>query len=180
MGRSICVELLAKSGIVPNSVILVDSSSSMLEHSLQFRRQSVALMQADALSLPIQSAFIDVFVSVLGDSYNDSAFWREVARVLRAGGKGFFTTPSHEWSDAFRAATERDAAAFELRDGGKILIPSLIFDPDIQIKLIEATGLVITKVANVDARALRSPISPKLRIVDQGPIVTAYEFSKPR
>lgn len=175
-GKSLLAELTTV-----NRLILIDSSQTMLCYSQQWIIKGVHLLLGDALHLPIASESIELLVSSLGDPYNEPRFWKEVYRVLRPGGISFFTTPSYEWASAFRRESDIMWADFELSDGRRVSVPSLIYSEDVQRKLIEDSGLQVIKVDyvpnHVPLSALKSRLSPKLLIKERGTnssIITGY------
>jgi SAM-dependent methyltransferase len=137
-------------------------------------RISNACLVSDAEQLSIRTASVDAILASLGDPYNTAAFWRECSRVLRPGGRVFFTTPSFEWAQAFREETEAPpmAAEFELVDGRALFVPSFVRSPTEQAALIRSAGLDVEKEVHVDGKVIQpTKRSPKLR---PGAIVSGY------
>jgi hypothetical protein len=137
-----------------------------------------------AESIPIGSDTCDMLVSSLGDPYNTDDFWAEAYRVLRIGARCIFTTPSYDWAADFRRIGQLDGltfAEFELADGRRLLVRSLIYPVDSQCEGIRRSGLVVTGVRHVRLSELRgTPISPKLLLGRRSdiPVVTAFEIRK--
>ena len=79
-------------------VVALDLSAGMLRHASQASQRSAvrpALLQADALSLPLRDASFDIAFTAFGavPFIDDSAkVMREVFRVLRPGGRWVFST----------------------------------------------------------------------------------------
>jgi SAM-dependent methyltransferase len=182
-GKSILVEELIYQGLPTENVTLIDSSVSMLRHSMLFRGNQVHSSVGDATQLDMKSNSVDFMVSCLGDPYNLPLFWEEVHRVLRPGGSIFYSTPSFEWAHAFRIKQNHAscAAMFELRDGRQIFLPSFVYPVKEQIKLIEQNRLRVAHIQGIPISELRNQtLSPKL-LLERGPdasIVTIYIATK--
>jgi ubiquinone/menaquinone biosynthesis C-methylase UbiE len=184
-GRSTVAELLLKCDVPLDRLVLVDSSRTMLTYSSAWFHRGSHLVLGDSNALPLGANTFDLVVSSLGDPYNTANFWRETLRILRPGGRSLFTSPSYQWAVAFRAESKDDvltAAQFDLADGQRVLVPSLIYTIEEQQKLMETEGLRLDRVDHVPIKALLSEhMSPKLfpdRGMDQI-IVTGYAATKP-
>lgn len=184
-GKSLVAELLVNNQRRLDQLLLTDESAAMLRYSQSFEATGAKLTVANAERLPLASGSIDCVVSSLGDPYNTSGFWMETSRVLKPGGKVFFTSPAYDWAASFRnnADTANFAEAeFELVDGRRVSLPSLIYPEGQQQKLIESTGLTVCDIQQVTLRHLQSgKLSPKLRL-DRGleaAVVTGYLVQKP-
>lgn len=181
-GKSLCAELLT-GRIVLDSLVLLDSSPSMLAYSKAWCAAGAQCIVASGEALPLETESAQILVSVLGDAYNTPAFWSEVVRVLKRGGRAFFTTPSHQWAMLFRStrADCQESAEFELSTGQVVLVPSFIYNREDQVGLIMTSGLTVDDVADRPLSCLRcSPISPKL-LPERGPkapIISAYFVHK--
>jgi SAM-dependent methyltransferase len=173
-GRSLVMEVLDGAGIAAARAILVDSSPTMLAYSEPFVRPGVELLLGDAEHLPLPDGDASVVISVLGDPYNTPAFWREVRRVLRPGGRALYTTPSFDWSVAFRGGA--DAAEFDRADGDELALRSVVLDPERQSSLMAGAGLRVLERWDVPLAVLTGPISAKLDVLPgpSAPVVTAY------
>ena len=101
-------------------VVGIDSSSEMLELARK-RRDSTALVLADADYLPFANRSFDAVVSVtlLQNMPNPKATIREVARVAKPGGIVIMTTLKHKHSLGELERWVR-AAGFKLLDSGEI------------------------------------------------------------
>lgn len=184
-GRSLVAELLSDLGISLKRLILVDSSPSMLAHSKQWASRGAHFVLGDAAAMPLESQCLDLLVSSLGDPYNTITFWEEAYRVLRPGGISLFTTPSYDWALAFRSGLSKEAAMwaeFELSDGRRVRVPSLIHSVPEQFSLIGTSRLLTKDVADVPITAIKSgKLSPKL-LSERGPnasVITGYVIRKP-
>jgi SAM-dependent methyltransferase len=158
-------------------LILSDQSSEML--SLSGSRSCDYRLILDAEHLSIQSGSIDTIVASLGDPYNTRAFWCQCARVLRPGGRVFFTTPAFAWANSFRHETGSPmmAAEFDLAEGGTVFVPSVVLTPSAQAELIESAGLKVEQAIHIDASEIRhTKPSPKLRWCD---MVSGYRAVLP-
>ena len=176
-GRSLVAEIAVERQLDTGGLILVDSAPHMLAHSVEAIRAGCNAILADALQLPFVDSSISVLIATLGDPYNTPRFWREVVRVLAKNGFVIFTTPSYAWSSTFRRTEkdEQDVAEFELRDGRRILVPSLIFPEAEQVALLAAYGLLVRKTIRVTVDQLQAEqMSSKLRCAVHGEIVTGY------
>lgn len=165
-GRSILCELLSSWGRELSTTVLLDSSVSMLAFSQPYARRGARLIVADAGAMPLRSGVCNLIIASLGDPYNTTEFWGEVARCLSVDGCCIFTTPSYEWASSFRqsAPNEREANAhFELRDGRSLYLPSRVLPLGKQIELIEESGLSADHVEAISYAEVSVPISPKLR-----------------
>jgi SAM-dependent methyltransferase len=101
-GAAMCSRWLVRHGA---EVVASDLSAGMLRHAQEATRRSgtaVPLLQADAQYLPLRSASFDIAFTAFGavPFVADSArVMREVARVLRPGGRWVFaTTHPIRWS----------------------------------------------------------------------------------
>jgi ubiquinone/menaquinone biosynthesis C-methylase UbiE len=153
-------------------LILSDQSPEMLSKSN--RRSFDRRLVSNAEQLSIRSRSVDAIAASLGDPYNTLAFWRECARVLRPGGRVFFTTPSFNWANSFRGETSAPlmAAEFALAKGGTLLVPSFVLQPNSQVELVRSAGLEVEQIIHVDTSDIRhTKPSPKLR---PGALVTGY------
>ncbi len=182
-GKSLIAELLAQQGQTLDSLVLVDSSPSMLAYSNDWRHRGAKLVLGDAEALPLASDSIAVVVSFLGDPYNSPQFWRETSRILKQGGLALLTAPSYEWAVAYRGESKKvfTSAEFELADGRSVRVPSLIYPVDEQINLIKSSGLVVEEVTHVPISALdEGQLSPKLRVVQgsKSSVVSGYRARK--
>src|ERR1700728_1042873 len=108
-GRSLSAEILREERRSLGLLVLVDQSRPMLAYSEGWRGDGATLCVASASALPYSSEYFDVVASSLGDPYNLDSFWAEIHRVLKIGGKCFFTTPSYDWAQAFRSAPDSDS-----------------------------------------------------------------------
>lgn len=175
-GASVAAELIRETGL-DVFLILSDQSPEMLSKSNG--RCSKYRLISDAENLSIRSRSVDAVVASLGDPYNTTAFWRECARVLRPGGRVFFTTPSFAWTRSFREETGAPpmAAEFDLAQGGTLLVPSVVLRPSAEAELILSTGLRVEQVTHMGASGIRhTKPSPKLR---PGALVTGYRVVTP-
>lgn len=173
-GDSLLMAVLTATGNAFGSVTLIDSSPTMLDYSERWRRPGVELVLADAQDLPSTDDRFDVVVSVLGDPYNTPRFWAETERVLKPGGRIIYTTPSFEWSRAFRGGSGQ--AVFDRSKGGDLAVRSIVIDGDAQRLMIEEAGLELQRRINVLLRDLVGTVSSKLDVLPspQSPVVTAY------
>lgn len=173
-GDSLMLEVATRLQLPLGRVSLVDSSPTMLRYSEHWRSPQVELILADAESLPFDTRSLDLVVSVLGDPYNTARFWSETARTLTRGGRAVYTTPSHEWSIAFRGELER--AVFDRSDGDELAVESVVLSRPEQRAIMQAAGLVVSTEADVALGELTGPRSPKLRVLtsELSPVVTGY------
>ena len=120
----------------------------------------------------------DVVVALLGDPYNNVAFWAEVGRVLAIGGRVIFTSPSYEWARQYRNAVKdiRSRAVFDVVDGRRISLPSMVMAPEEQVEIISQHGLQVLETAGTFGHEIRSPHSPKIwaAVAEGLPIVSGY------
>jgi SAM-dependent methyltransferase len=184
-GNSLLAELLVEMGKELNDVVISDPSPSMLEFSTRWADRGARVSLNRAETLPVESENLGLLVSSLGDPYNETTFWDEAYRVLRPGGKVFFTTPAYEWARAFRlqrGQAEIMLAEFELRGGHKVLVPSWIYPVEQQVQLMKSSGFEIEEIVQVRRSALEPEhLSPKLLVdhCDDINVVTGYLCMKP-
>ena len=181
-GDSVLAEVLAARGVSLEGTTALDESPSMLAHSQKWTSRGLRLVVGDAESIPAEDGSASLVVASLGDPYNTDEWWAEAARVLAPGGVCLFTTPTHEWAESFRDGATRDVAEFELADGRKILVPSLVRSPEEQVRQIEQAGLRVDAVGQVTRDDLgRHPPSPKLDVLadDDAPVVRGYRVVRP-
>lgn len=178
-GRSATAEQLLKRGVALTNLVLVDSSALMLSYSNEWRGQGLHFIQGDAKALGVASEMVDLVVSSLGDPYNTVNFWHEASRVLRPGGKIFFTTPAYEWALAFRDKEETSisAAQFDLVTGQTVAVPSFIYPRSEQLNMLRNENLQVDRIDCVTIGSLPTRgLSSKL-LIDRGSqaeIVTGY------
>jgi SAM-dependent methyltransferase len=175
-GDSLLAALLVRRGHDVRGVLLTDASAAMLEHSRRWERLGATLNVAEAHQLPVAAGSLDLLVASLGDPYDDESFWSEVARVLARRGRCVLTTPSWTWATRFRSDGVRpDEAEFELRDGARLTVRSLIRTVEEQRVLIERQRLLVLEQHAVPAAAIEEPVSPKLRVLaPDEPVVVGY------
>ncbi len=173
-GQSLLGELVEFADLRFERLVLLDRSIEMLSHSQRF--SAIAhLVVSDACQLPFKDRSISLIVAALADPYNVEAFWFEVARCLKKGGRCLFTIPSYEWASSFRRSsiTEReDAAYFELRNGQRVYLPSIIKSRIDQESMIRGAGLEVSKVSNLAKDMISLPHSKKIQNCDS--VVTGY------
>lgn len=175
-GRSLLAELVARRGGEPRDLLLTDESPEMLAHSADWRGRGAVLSVAPAHRLPVRDRSLDLVVASLADPYDDGPFWSELARVLAPSGRAVVTAPSWKWASAFRSnGAARDAAEFELADGSRLSVPSLVRPVEAEVRLIEECGLRALEVRAAPRSALRGPLSPKLRVLaPEDPVAVGY------
>jgi hypothetical protein len=164
-----------------SNVVLLDQSPRMLEHSRKWELRGASLLIADAANTQLPSESFQLIVSSLGDPYNDESFWREASRLLSSGGACLFTAPTPEWSERFRARSNRKAAEFVLANGKKIFVRSDILSVASQSELIEAVGLYLDEIQSFYASQLTGPVSKKLLVdgpASSMPIVRGFTVKK--
>ena len=179
VGRSTAAPAWHALGFDPKALLLQDSSPEMLSYSVEWEKAGsrLAVAEADATGLPDSSA--DVIVASLGDPYNTSSFWREVARVLRPGGVCHFTTPAHEWARRFRSPEARAVAEFVRADGSVLFMPSPVYTDQEQGELFSAAGLRLVDSGSLTLEDLVSAPAPKLLCVSNGePVVRGYSVQR--
>ena len=145
-GRSIVPDLVPDWAERLCELVLVDASPEMLAHSAAAIEDGAVPEIADARALPFPADHFDLVIVSLGDPFNDDAFWREVRRVLAPGGACLFTCPAYDWARAFRGkhgSVMIGQAEFVTKGGNACTVPSLIWPPTAQIKMIEDAGLTL-------------------------------------
>jgi SAM-dependent methyltransferase len=181
-GESVLAEVLAVRGVGLGGTTALDDSPSMLAHSEKWTSRGLGLAIGDAEAIPAENGSAALVVASLGDPYNTDQWWTEVARVLAPGGICIFTTPTHEWAESFRDGAGMDVAEFELADGRKVLVPSLVHSPEEQMRRIEQAGLRVDVVEHVTRGELRvGRLSPKLLVLpnDDAPVLRGYGVVRP-
>jgi hypothetical protein len=151
----------------------------MLSYSAQWESSGVRFRLADAISTGLEAESVDVLIASLGDPYNTSDFWSEVARVLHPSGVCHFTTPASEWAFAFRDEENRFAAEFLRADGAILLMPSPVLTKEEQIELFQDAGLAVWDEQVLTLRNLASAPAPKLLCVGyDGAVVKGYSLRR--
>lgn len=184
-GRSLVAELADQTGKAFCTMTLLDSSSAMLAYSKEFEKNGTELLVGKASSMPAESNSLNGVIACLGDPYNDSEFWQEVFRTLIPGGVCLYTTPSFEWASGFRKSgdpSDRMHAEFLLRDGRRVLVPSMIYSDQDQAEMIQAAGLNVVVIEHVRVNQLSGPLSPKLLMNGErhGIAVAGFVAGKPQ
>jgi SAM-dependent methyltransferase len=181
-GRSLVAEELLHEGRVLARLLVVDSSCQMLSHSAMFNDHAIGgLLLANARRLPLTSHSLGALVTVLGDAYNDSSFWREVSRTLKPGGVAIATLPAYEWATALRPDPSLGYAEFRVGQR-RVLVPSTVKAVPEQTAMIQHEGLVVQETLNIRIRDLTGTLSEQL-LLKRGldaPTVTGYLVVKPR
>lgn len=121
------------------AVIVADTDSSGLQAA---GRRGLLAMQASALELPLQSTALDwvLCLDVIEHVEQDEAMVREMARVLKVGGRIILTTPVHTGVDFPFMSQERVDAIN--RDWGHVRTGYSI--PDFE-RIFAGCGLVLEK-----------------------------------
>lgn len=182
-GKSIMAELLTLDSHILDKLFLVDSSPSMLAYSNYASTYGAKLILCDVEALPIPSGSISVVVSSLGDPYNTLWFWKETSRILKPAGLVLFTAPSYEWAVAYRGGSVENFAyaEFELANGRKVRVPSMIYPVNEQIRLIESSGFRVEEITHIPLSALNpDKLSRKLSVLKEpkSSVVSGYLASK--
>lgn len=185
-GRSVAAELLLEMQRPLSDLCLTDSVSAMLDYSKKWESAVAKAIVADAADLPYAAGSFDLCVASLGDPYNQPGFWSELARVMSAHAHAIFTTPSYEWASRYRADPSDEASSFSaeflLADGSTIHAPSMVFQREEQVRLIEGAGtLEVIDFRQFTFSQLSSDsISPKLLVARDAdlPIATGYLIRK--
>lgn len=182
-GKSSLAKSLKQRSLNTKQLILSDSSIQMLQNSFSYAKYGAKFVIADSSSLPLRSNSVDLVVASLGDPYNRINFWVEVNRVLSQEGVCLFTTPSYEWSEAFRLSSPKEKcgfAYFELTDGRNGYVPSIILSETQQEQQLIQCGLRILDTTSIPTSKLEGVRSPKLiendNLVDS--VVTSYLVKK--
>jgi SAM-dependent methyltransferase len=178
-GASLLAEVLVEKRQSLDSVTLTDVSPRMISYSKCYENMGAHLFVAPADHLPLPTASQQSVVACLGDPYNDLGFWNEAARILRADGQVFFTTPSFEWANRFRRslpASLQTKAEFITSKGKRVWVPSIIVSEEKQRNLIESAGFRLLYLRHLSLRAVPPPVSSKLAFLRQGeePVLTVY------
>jgi SAM-dependent methyltransferase len=180
-GRSIVAPVVAASGLPLSSVTLLDQSQRMLEHSKEWEQRGANLLVADAANTGLPPNSFQLVVSSLGDPYNDASFWQEMGRLLSSGGVCLFTTPAPEWSERFRARSDRKTAEFLLANGGRVLVRSEIPSVASQSEMVARVGLHVKEMQALYATQLSGALSSKLLVdgkVGTLPVVRGFTIKK--
>ena len=183
-GMSLVAEVLAGEGKPLDSLILLDSSPRMLEHSHAWFVRGAHRKIASAEDMQLHGESIDTVVSVLGDPYNTAPFWTQVASILKPGGVVILTTPSFEWASAFRSretVEKQHTAEFQLKDGRRISVPSIVLREAEQVAVMRQHGLRVIETKDVPLSAIGSALlSQKLRVLEsvERPVATGYVARK--
>jgi SAM-dependent methyltransferase len=167
-GRSIVAPVMAAKELPLSHVTLLDQSPRMLEHARDWERRGARLLVGDAASTGLQPGSFQLIVSSLGDPYNSANLWREMSRLLESRGVCLFTTPAPEWSERFRAGSNRRAAEFVLATGVKAEVRSNIPSLARQREMFGGAGLYLDEMQSFVAAQLSGPLSSKL-LVDGHP-----------
>jgi|SRR6266404_129638 len=179
-GDSVIAEMFVEQGRTLNGLIITDESPTMLAYSDKYAKDGATSILASAEDLPFPGGFAGTLAASLGDPYNTSTFWRAASRLLKPEGYVFYTTPSYEWASAFRGDLRLSDSEFQLSDGRRIDLRSIIIPEAEQIEMIDDAGLHVREISHVPLSDIQSPLSPKL-LLNQGQgltVVTGYVVRK--
>lgn len=144
--------------------------------------RSAQFVLLNAQRLGVRAASIDTILASLADPYSSRRFWNEVARCLRPDGAIMWTSPSYEWASHWRQKSGEPShrAIFELQDGERVAVPSVVLPLGEQLCVIEQAGL---RVKIVDQVALREVQLAKDKLTSvlppDGPVVTGILAIRP-
>ena len=177
-GKTVLAELAGYNFEDVERIYITDSSPEMLHYSDNIIDNAI-VQKADASDLPFRNGEINLLISSLADPYNTAEFWAEASRVLTPGGLCFFTTPSHDWAEAFRRDFQKHdhVAEFLLRDGSSWEVPSHVRPFEAQRAMFDRAHLDIVDHTEVRVSDLHSSqLSPKLSVCDGDtlPLVQGY------
>ena len=171
-GMSSMAPILQSRGISLRRLLITDASAAMLAYSRDWEHSGARLKVAPADDLPVLNDSAALLVAGLADPYNTQAFWCEATRIVAPGGLVIVTLPSFEWAIRYRrhhSPETVETAEFELRNGARIRVPSLIYSLSSQIKLIHASGLSVVEFRTLSVQALGDQHrSPKLEVFERG------------
>jgi len=180
-GRSVLAKYVNHTKAKYRSLFILDRSAKMLAWSETLAPIDARLALIDADSISAIGQRFDLIVASLGDPYNTPGFWTALQAALVADGVCLFTTPSYEWARSFRQSCPmevEDAALFELADGSRHYVPSLVYSEDEQVCMIQRAGLRIDYVRHAEAGDL-AEVPPKMRHLDAStPIVTLFQIRR--
>ena len=177
---SVLAPAAAAAGVDMSRVVLIDSSPAMLGHSSAWAARGARLIEADAAVTGLPGGSAGLVVAALGDPYNEPAFWREVARILRPNGACLFTAPSFEWASRFRPEGEGEQAEFLRRDGAILLMKSNVPNRAGQAAMLAAAGLAMDDEQGLTTSALDLAPAPKLLCVPPGtPVIYGFMARRP-
>jgi hypothetical protein len=151
----------------------------MLEHNPPFLEKRRLDVEIESIG---KSEFDWIF-AILADPYNTLDSWRNIERALKPQGQCVFMVPSFDWVRSFRPDAEDERpnfARFVSARGDIVFLRSLVFERDVQQKMIERAGLVTQLVEHVLAGDLPFVRSRKISEVlsrDQS-LVDIYRVSK--
>ena len=143
------------------NLVLIDESAAMLGlNQLAFEQRRL-----DIERNVISTGEFDWILAVLGDPYNSTAAWKNMARALKAGGRCVFIVPSWEWARIFRSKDKDERAGlarFVTSEGKVVFLRSLILETGHQSKMISGAGLSLASVEHVKVGELPFVRSPKI------------------
>jgi SAM-dependent methyltransferase len=163
-GRTTAGSILVALKAPLSNLVLLDRSIAMLSHSNFWRSLGAKMIVADACATGLANTTFDIIVASLGDPYNSTGFWREIARLLRPRGRCLFTTPAYEWASRYRERDAQNVAEFILSDGRKVNVPSLIPSLHEQLTIFDDCYLSVDEVVTFSLSDLHEDHSPKLEV----------------
>ena len=158
---------------------VLDDSEPMLEHSRACLPAGASFLLGSAIDTGLEGASVDTIVASAGDPYNEPAFWAECRRLLKPGGRVFFTTPSYVWASRFRKEepSPEHVAAFALSDGTIIDTPSFVLPEGRQVAMMDNAGLaahLLDRETLADL-AVNGVVAPKLDVLaPDEPVLLLY------
>jgi hypothetical protein len=159
-------------------VVVIDSSRAMLMNTPRDLIASADPLLGDAHRLPLRSSVFAGIAVSLGDPFNGTRLWAELARVALKGCRVCFTVPDYEWAVTYRQleGSPSDVARFVLDSGEIVDLESIITSEPAQTEVAAQAGFIIEKVEHVAVSRLATPPPPKLRVASDA--LTAYWFRK--
>jgi hypothetical protein len=98
-----CGESKLIRALPPNErLVLLDSSSAMLKHSLQGSWKQFSAVTGSAFAIPFRSGIFSGVFASLGDPFTHPAYFAEARRVIGLGGRLLHIVPAVEWGAPLR------------------------------------------------------------------------------
>jgi ubiquinone/menaquinone biosynthesis C-methylase UbiE len=173
----------AVAALLPDAhIVATDLNQPMLNYAKAQHSQNnrIEWKQADALALPFDDQVFDVVACQFGVMFfpDKVRSYREARRVLRPGGRFFFSVWDRIFENAFADVVTQALVSFFPNDPPRFLarIPHGYYDADRIREELDAAGFSDISIDAVDARSkASSPLDPAIAYCQGTPLRNEIE-----